>query len=340
MTPTRRDIAALTLGLPLAWSLTGPARSALARDPQVIAGGGAVGDSAAGTSGAYDQAIRDGADFLASDFFPTKDGALVARPDHELSASTDVATRQEFAYRRQNLTVDGRERTGWFIEDFTLAELKTLVCGGPGGKRRGAAADHLILTFEEVVAVARAGSVRMARVVGVQAAMPHSGYFAGLDMAQEPRLANAIRGAGYNSPAAAMLVASDDPQSLKTIGDLTRARRVLRLGAAGPAGPPEDLAAMRAQAEAVAADPGALLDFADPKAVPPTGFIAAAHAAGLAVHAWTSDPAAAFPPPPFRPGDARRLMAALFAAGCEAVVGDLASPIARARDQATPRDRD
>jgi glycerophosphoryl diester phosphodiesterase len=341
MTPTRREFAALTLGFPLAWGAAAPAW-ALARQPLAIASGGAVGDSPAGTTGAYDQAIRDGADVLAADFVPSKDGQLVARADHELSSSTDVAARPEFADRRQSRFVEGRERSGWFTEDFTLAELKTLVCGAPGGRKRAgpAGAAHAILTFEELVAIARAGSVRTARVVGLQAGFAHSAYFAGLELAVEPRLADAIRVAGYNSPAAAMMVASRDPDALKTIGELTRVRRVQQLSFDDAAAiDAAALTAIRARAWGIAVEAGVLLDLSSTKATPARALVADAHAAGLAVQAWTSGPDVVFPPPPFKSGDGRRLLAALFAAGCDAVAGELAAPIVRARDEATPRDR-
>jgi glycerophosphoryl diester phosphodiesterase len=342
MTPTRRDFTALTLGLPLAWSVAAPA-FALARRPLVISAGGGVGDIPARTAGAYDQAIRDGADFLAADLYPTKDGSLVVRPDHELSSSTDITARPEFANRRRSRVVEGRERSGWFIEDFTLAELKTLVCGAPGPRRRGGAPDgagRAILTFEDMVAVARAGSVRTARVIGLQVGMAHTAYFAGLELALEPRVADAIRVAGYNTPAAAMWVAARDGEALKSIGELTRARRVLRLSPDGKeAADPAALKRLRTVAEAIAADAGLVLDLLLAKTTPATSLVSGAHAVGLGVQAWTSGPDVVFPPPPFKPGDGRRLLDALFTAGVDAVAGDQAAPIARARDDVTPRDK-
>ena len=220
--------------------------------------------------------------------------------------------------------------------------MKTLSRTAPAGARRhGRAGDdtgHAILTFEEMLSIAQAGSARTARVVGVHATMGHPGYFAGLDLAIEPRLAGAIRVGGYNAPAAAMFVASDDPEALKTIGELTRARRVLRLAGENLAAlAPEGLKTLGATVEAVAVDPGALLDLAAPKAIAPTPVTADAHAAGLAVQAWLP---AEFPPPPLRPGDARRALAALYAAGVDGVAGDLAAPIARARGDALPSQRD
>jgi glycerophosphoryl diester phosphodiesterase len=340
MTPTRRAFAALTIGLPAAWSLAGPAK-ALARPALVIATGGAAGGSPTGGQAAYEAAIAGGADLLAIDVTPSKDGNLVALRDHELSEETDVAARPEFAGRRQSHTVGGRERHGWFAEDFTLAELKTLTLGAPDVRRRGrppAGPRQVVLTLDEMIALARQGSVRTARVIGLHVTILRAGYFAGLDLAIEPRLASAIRASGYNSPAAAMFVASPDLGVLKTIGDLTRVRRVMRLEAEAPAPmSPEGLKALRAQAEVIAAPPERLLDLTAPKSLTPTPLIARAHAAGLGVHAWTSGYDTPFPPPPLRPGDARRLLAALFAAGADAVAGDLAAPIARARDEAGGR---
>src|SRR5579859_1044972 len=118
MTLTRRDFAAFGLAAPLAWAAAVGARAA-ARQALVIATGAGTADLPEGTAGAFDLAIRDGADVLAADFVPTKDGALVALHDHELSAATDVARRADFASRKQTRSVDGEDRTGWFAEDFT-----------------------------------------------------------------------------------------------------------------------------------------------------------------------------------------------------------------------------
>jgi glycerophosphoryl diester phosphodiesterase len=182
-------------------------------------------------------------------------------------------------------------------------------------------------------------------VIGVQASLAHSTYFANLDLPLEPKLAHVIHAQGYNSPAAAMLVASDDPRALKTLGQLTTVRRVQRIGVgSGPTGAPgvgwadmlspEGLSSLARQVWAVALPAEAILDLSNPKAPQATGFTAAAHMAGLMVHALAGSEQAAFPPPPFKGGDARRLLADLFAAGVDGVCGDLAAPIARARNDA------
>jgi glycerophosphoryl diester phosphodiesterase len=235
----------------------------------------------------------------------------------------------------RNSPSDGKAGS-WAEPNDPAGSPRISICQRRGG-RTGDGGGHAILTLEDLIAVARAGSVRTARVIGVHASMVHPAYFAGLDLAVEPRLASVIRSAGYNAPAAAMFVASPEINALKTIGELTRARRVLRIAADTPA--PTALTAILAHAEAMAVGADLLLDLSSARTLPATPLVADAHATGLAVQAWTNDADTPFPPPPLRSGDARRLLAALFAAGVDAVAGDLAGPIVRARDDAAPRDR-
>jgi glycerophosphoryl diester phosphodiesterase len=318
--------------------------------PLVIARGAAAGGPALGRA-AYLSAIDQGADFLAGSLVSSKDGVLVVRDDDELSSATDVAAHPEFAERRATRVIDGVTREGWFTEDFTLAELKSLtLVGGPRDKRLAAADRPTVLTFEELIAIARAGCVSQARVIGVQAHLAHPTYFANLDLPLEPKLAQVIHAQGYNSPVAAMLVASEEPRALKVLSQLTTARRVQRIGAgSGPAssGPtgapsvswadmlsPEGLASLARQVWAVALPAEAVLDLSNPRAPQATGLTAQAHMAGLMVHAWAGAEDTPFPPTPFKGGDARRLLTGLFAAGADGVCGDLAAPIARARSDA------
>ena len=96
------------------------------RPPIVIAHRGASGERPEHTIAAYRLAIEQGADFIEPDLVLTKDGVLVARHENEISETTDVADRPEFADRKTTKRIDGRDVVGWFTEDFTLAELKTL----------------------------------------------------------------------------------------------------------------------------------------------------------------------------------------------------------------------
>lgn len=311
MQPSRRDVSTLVFAAALAPI---PAR-AQTPTPLVIARGGAAGDAPEATRGAYDQAIRDGADFLEATLAVSKDGALVVRRDNELSTTTDIATRADFAARRAAKTVDGVERSGWFAEDFTLAELKTLICGLVGARRGRGEALPAILTLQEVIDTARAGCVRTARVIGVYAALPRPAYFAGLGLALEPRVADTIRRGGYDALAAAMIVICSDRDALQGLARLTRVRRVLRLGSEATV----DLAGARAVAHGVAPDLARIIDVTTPRRPTATTFIAQAHAAGLVVHAWAAAT------------DPQALMETAYAAGVDAVSSDLARSAAKAR---------
>jgi glycerophosphoryl diester phosphodiesterase len=94
--------------------------------PIVIGHRGASGYLPEHTLAAYELAIDMGADYIEPDLVSTKDGVLIARHENEISATTDVANRPEFANRKTTKVVDGVSITGWFTEDFTLAEIKTL----------------------------------------------------------------------------------------------------------------------------------------------------------------------------------------------------------------------
>ena len=96
------------------------------REPIVIAHRGASGDRPEHTLAAYEHAIKFGADYIEPDLVSTKDGVLVARHENEISGTTDVAAHPEFAARQRTKVIDGVPTTGWFTEDFTLVELKTL----------------------------------------------------------------------------------------------------------------------------------------------------------------------------------------------------------------------
>jgi glycerophosphoryl diester phosphodiesterase len=335
MDPTRRQFAASAAALALAPAGTALAQARVA--PIVIARGGADGGWPAQSAGAYAKAIEEGADFLEAGLVSSKDGHLVVRQDDELSASTDVAARPDFAERRATRVIGGETREGWFAEDFTLAELKSLNLPLPPHQRRPDGATRpVILTLEEVIALARAGSVSQARVVGIYADLLHADYFTELGLPLEPRLADLIRVQGYESPAAAMFVASEQLAALASVAQLVRTRRVLRTPGAA-ALTPDALRALASRVFAIAPQADQALDLANPHAPTPSGLVQAAHDAGLRVHVWAGGAGRPFPPPPFRGGDERRLLTDLFAAGADGVCADLASPAVRARGDATSR---
>jgi glycerophosphoryl diester phosphodiesterase len=297
---TRRELISASLA---AAALAGAPslRAQVRRPPVVIARGGAAGGWPAGSRGAYDQAVIEGADFLESAVLPTKDGVLIAREDNDLSADTDVAARSEFAGRRATRVIDGATREGWFCEDFTAAEIKSLTLLPPGrGDRRPAAQKAerpAILSFDDLMALARSGSVRTARVVGVCARIVHPRYFASLEAPVEPLLGEAVRDQGYNSPAAAMLLAGADRASLKTLAEHTRARRVLLAEGGSDLGDLKGLTGLYG----IGVPAGAVIDLAEVKTLPSSFLADKAHGAGLAIHAWAGGLGEAFPPPSHRP---------------------------------------
>src|SRR5512139_695260 len=128
----------------------------------VIAHRGASGERPEHTLESYRLAIEQGADFVEPDLVATKDGVLVCRHENEISGTTDVASRLEFASRRTAKTIDGTSVTGWFTEDFTLAELRTLRARERLPRLRGTSFDgrYEVPTFEEVLALVASANAR------------------------------------------------------------------------------------------------------------------------------------------------------------------------------------
>ncbi|MEA2296057.1 MAG: glycerophosphoryl diester phosphodiesterase [Solirubrobacteraceae bacterium] len=234
------------------------------------------------TLASYELAARMGADYLEPDLVMTRDGVLVARHEPEISGTTDVAARAEFADRRATKPLGGREVDGWFAEDFTLAELKTLRARERLPELRPASAAYDgrfdIPTFQEIVDLAaRHGK-------GVYPETKHPARSRALGLPLEPALAGALRGAGV--PA---FVQSFDPASLRTMRELLDAPRVQLLGSGESFNP----AAVAAYADAV----GPVKTRVD------AAFMAAAHGAGLQVHPWTFRAENTFLPEDLRSGD-------------------------------------
>ena len=133
--------------------------------PLVIAHRGASGHRPEHTRSALLLAVEQGAQAIEVDVVPTADGALVVRHEPELSGTTDVAARPEFAGRRRTKTIDGRRMRGWFAEDLTLAEVRTLGARERLPRLRAASAAHDglegVLTLGEALDIAVAGGVRL-----------------------------------------------------------------------------------------------------------------------------------------------------------------------------------
>jgi len=339
---TRRTLAAT--------GLAAAATPALARPkakPLVIAHRGASGERPEHTLAAYTLAIDQGADFIEPDLVVTKDGHLVVRHENEIGGTTDVAGRPEFAARKTEKVIDGQKIAGWFTEDFTLAELKTLRCREriPALRPKSAALDgrFTIPTFQEVVDLATTEGRRVGRTIGTYPEMKHPAFFAGLGLPIEGRLADALKKNGLNSATAPVFVQCFEVEPLKTIGKLTKARRVMLVGQ-GPA--PVDvkseagIRAIAAFAEGLGPEWPLVVPIVDGGLAAPTDLVKHAHAAGLAVHPWTVRAENAFLPTKLRHGgapgdhgDVERLLKALYAAGVDGLFSDFPRLAALARGE-------
>jgi glycerophosphoryl diester phosphodiesterase len=356
--PTRRTI--FSGGAVAAAALCRPVFAGVweAGRPLVIAHRGCSGERPEESQLAYDLAIDEGADFIEPDLVPTKDGHLVCRHEPEIGGTTDVARHPEFADRKTTLVIDGQKITGWFTQDFTLAELKTLRCRErlPQLRPESAKFDGQapILTYQEMVDLARAGSRRAGRVIGTYPEMKHPTFFASIGLPLEQRLAHLLKINNLSSRTSPVFVQCFEVGALKTFSQLSEAPRVQLIDKGG--GPtdlpqlsyaemttPDGLKAVRAYADAIGPNQGLVLDLnAQPKPTP-TSLVTDAHAVGLKVHSWTArkeniflprslqigDPAD--PGFPGQAGDIDFLLRALYATGIDGVFSDFSSLNFKAR---------
>lgn len=179
-----------------------PAPIEQAERPAVVAHRGASGYRPEHTLAAYELAVAQGADVIEPDLVSTKDGVLVDRHENLIDGTTDVAERPEFADRRTTKVVDGVEQTGWFTEDFTLAELKTLRAKErlPEARPGSAAYDGMfeVPTFEEVLQLRERLSAETGREIGIIPEIKHPTYFDGIGLSQEEGVVEALTAHGLN----------------------------------------------------------------------------------------------------------------------------------------------
>ena len=195
--------------------------------PLVIGHRGAAGYLPDQTLEGYKKAIEMGADFIEPDLVATSDGVLVARHEPNITGTTDVAQRPEFANRKTKKTVDGVEEEGWFVSDFTLAELKTLRAIQPFADRDPQFNGQFqIPTFVEVLDLAKAEGAKAGRTVGVYPETKHPTYHASLGLPLEDRLLATLATYGYTTKASPVIVQSFEVANLKYLRSKTQVRLV------------------------------------------------------------------------------------------------------------------
>ena len=175
----------------------------------------------------YKRAIELGADFIEPDLVATKDGVLVARHEPNITGTTDVSTRAEFASRKTKKVVDGVEEEGWFASDFTLAEIKTLRAIQPLAERdQSHNGKYQIPTLDEVLDLARSEGSKAGRTVGVYPETKHPTYHANLGLKLEDRLLATLAKYGYTSKTSPVIVQSFEVANLKYLRSKTQVRLV------------------------------------------------------------------------------------------------------------------
>ncbi len=338
--------------------------------PLVIGHRGACGYVPEHTLTSYFIAIQQGADYVEPDLVMTRDGVLIARHENEIGATTNVADHAEFATRRKAKIVDGEAIEGWFTEDFTLPEIKTL-------RARERIADlrpdnvrfdgqFEIPTFEEILAMVRSvQSERRVRAqqlgrpeppqIGVYPETKHPSYFAKLDLPMEAALVASLARWHFEGPDAPVFLQSFEVGNLKALRGMTQLPIVQLVEARGqpydftvsgdprtyaelmkPAG----LAEIAQYAQVIGVDRFLIIPrYADDSLARPTQLISDAHAAHLKVHGWTFRAENAFLPRKLRSSSARARrgnlgaeIAAYLGAGMDGFFTDQPDLGVRARD--------
>jgi len=270
------------------------------RSPIVIAHRGASGHRPEHTIGAYRLAIEMGADFIEPDLVSTKDGVLVARHENEIGGTTDVASR--YPDRRATKTIDGVAVSGWFTEDFTVAELKILRARERLPFRsRAHDGQESIPTLSEILDLVDEESRRRGRRIGVYPETKHPTYFRSVGLPLEDALLAELARRGWTSREAPVFIQSFEVANLKALRSRTSLKLVQLIAASGAPfgageGPssyaamltPDGLREVARYADGVGVEKSLVQPVNERGTLgPATTLVRDAHRAGLSVHVWT-----------------------------------------------------
>ena len=290
------------------------------KPPIIIAHRGASGHRPEHTLSAYRLGIEMGADFIEPDLVLTKDRHLVCRHENEIGGTTNVATKPEFANRKAVKIIDGERFEGWFTEDFTLAELKTLRCRErlPQLRPANMAYDGQdeIPTFDEVLALIRNKKAPSGRDLGVYPETKHPTYMESAGLSFDAPLMAALRAYDLDRADAPIFIQSFEVSNLKRLAGMTKAPKVQLVSSdGGPVDQPtityadmiSDAGLAQIATYAVGIGPQKSLIIpqqADGTPLPATDLVTRAHAANLALHPWTFRAENFFLPKDLRRGNA------------------------------------
>jgi len=272
--------------------------------PIIIGHRGASGFRPEHTLATYELAIALGADYIEPDLVPTKDGVLIARHENEISETTDVAEHPEFKERKITKIIDGKPITGWFTEDFTLAEIKTLKA-----KERLPFRDQsfngqfLIPTFQEIIDLVKCKSAEINRTIGIYPETKHPTYFATIGLPLEETLVKILQENGYIEPSDRVFIQSFETANLKKLNRLTKLPLIQLMEMENQPfdfvitgdprtyidlTQPKELAKIAEYAQGIGPNKRMILPVdKQGKLLSPTSLIEDAHNAGLLVHPYT-----------------------------------------------------
>lgn len=327
--------------------------------PLVVGHRGASGHRPEHTLASYRVAIRQGADYVEPDLVSTKDGVLVARHENEISGTTDVADHPELADRRTTKTIDGRQVTGWFTEDLTLAELRTLRAKErlPLVRPDNTAYDgrYRVPTLEQVLRLVERQSRKQGRVIGVAPETKHPTYFDSIGLSLEEPLVEVLADHGLTKRRSPVVLQSFETGNLRELDEMTKVPLAQLVDGSGApydriaAGDdttyadlvtPEGLAEVATYADWLAPTKDLVLPRDAAGATgEPSDLVDDAHAARLRVVVWTVREENQFMATNFRTGadpnargDVEAEIDALLDAGIDALFADMPDSAVAARD--------